>query len=165
MKILQAAICAVAIGLGPAQALQTSATSQTATKPTNVLFLCPHGAAKSVLASAYFQRLAKERGLEVRVDSAGTDPDPAVGAAVADHLTQNGYPIPVSKPRRVTVDDMQKADVVVSLGCDLKDVPPGRGKLLTWNDVPGPSENFAGATETIRKHAEALVEELVRATR
>jgi len=80
-------------------------------------------------------------------------------------LTQNGYPIPVSKPRRVTVDDMQKADVVVSLGCDLKDVPPGRGKLLTWNDVPGPSENFAGATETIRKHAEALVEELVRATR
>ena len=25
--------------------------------------MCPHGAAKSVLASAYFQRLAKERGL------------------------------------------------------------------------------------------------------
>jgi hypothetical protein len=31
--------------------------------------------------------------------------------------------------------------------------------------VPGPGENFAGASEAIRKHAEALVEELVRATR
>ena len=38
---------------------------------TRVLFMCPHGAAKSVLASAYFQRLAKERGLNVIVDSAG----------------------------------------------------------------------------------------------
>ncbi len=57
--------------------LPASARPQTAapagTRPT-VLFLCPHGAGKSVLASAYFQRLAKERGLNVRVESAGTDP-------------------------------------------------------------------------------------------
>jgi hypothetical protein len=31
-------------------------------RPPTVLFMCPHGAAKSVLASAYFERLAKERG-------------------------------------------------------------------------------------------------------
>ena len=41
-------------------------------KPPTVLFMCPHGAAKSVLASSYFERLAKERGLNVRVESAGT---------------------------------------------------------------------------------------------
>jgi len=46
-------------------------------RPPTVLFICPHGAAKRVLASAYFQRLAKERGLNVRVESAGTEPDPA----------------------------------------------------------------------------------------
>ena len=51
---------------------QTSKT-QPGKQPT-VLFLCPHGAARSVLASAYFQRAAKERGLNVRVDAAGTDP-------------------------------------------------------------------------------------------
>src|SRR5687767_11912402 len=38
-------------------------------KPPTVLFMCPHGAAKSVLASAYFEQLAKERGLNVRVES------------------------------------------------------------------------------------------------
>jgi protein-tyrosine-phosphatase len=129
-----------------------------------VLFMCPHGAAKSVLASAYFQRLAKERGLNVRVDSAGTDPDPEVGKAVAAHLTKTGYALPIDKPRRATASDVEHADVVVSLGCDLAGLPQPRGKLLKWDDVPGPSENFAAADQAIRKHVEELVDELARTT-
>jgi protein-tyrosine-phosphatase len=127
-----------------------------------VLFLCPHGAAKSVLASAYFQRLAKERGLNVRVDSAGTDPDPEVGKAVAAHLTKTGYALPIDKPRRATASDVEQADVVISLGCDLAGLPQPRGKLLKWDDVPGPSENFPGADDAIRKHVAELVEQLLR---
>jgi protein-tyrosine-phosphatase len=130
-----------------------------------ILFMCPHGAAKSVLASAYFQRLAKERGLNVRVDSAGTDPDPEVGKAVAAHLIEAGYALPIDKPRRVTTSDVEQADIVVSLGCDLAGLPQPRGKMLKWDDVPGPSENFAAADEAIRKHVEELIEELVRTTR
>lgn len=86
--------------------------------------MCPHGAAKSVLASAYFQRLAKERGLNVQVRSAGIDPDSEVSATVASHLMKNAYHVPVTKPRRATADDMANADVVISMGCDLKDLPP-----------------------------------------
>ena len=56
-----------------AEARQTAAPQPAGRR---VLFMCPHGAAKSVLASAYFRRLAKERGLNVEVDSAGTEPDP-----------------------------------------------------------------------------------------
>ena len=37
-----------------------------------------------------FQQIAKERGLNVRVESAGTDPDPAVAPAVATHLRAKG---------------------------------------------------------------------------
>ena len=129
-----------------------------------ILFMCPHGAAKSVLASAYFQRLAKERGLNVRVDSAGTDPDAEVGKAVAAHLTKTGYTLPIEKPRKVTSRDIEQADVVVSLGCDLAGLPQPRGTMLKWDDVPGPSENFAAADQAIRKHVEELVDELVRAT-
>ena len=51
-----------------------------------VLFMCPHGAAKSVLAIRVLRRLAKERGLNVEVDSAGTEPDPSVAPAVATRL-------------------------------------------------------------------------------
>ena len=80
-------------------------------KPPTVLFMCPHGAAKSVLASAYFERLAKERGLNVRVESAGTDPDPTVSPAVVAHLKRQGYPAPRPNPRKVNSKDFESADV------------------------------------------------------
>jgi protein-tyrosine-phosphatase len=127
-----------------------------------VLFMCPHGAAKSVLASAYFQRLAKERGLNVRVESAGIQPDAEVAPAVAAHLTRNGYPIPVTRPRQVTADDVSAADFVISIGCDLKGLPAPRGALLKWDDVPAPSQNFARADEEIRNRVAVFVDELIR---
>jgi len=85
-------------------------------KRTTVLFMCPHGAAKSVLASAYFQRIAKERGLKVRVDAAGVEPQDTVSPLIAEHLRRNGYTVPVAKPRAVTKADLEEADVVVSMG-------------------------------------------------
>jgi arsenate reductase len=144
-----------------AQTSATQARSNTA-KPPTVLFMCPHGAAKSVLASAYFQRLAKERGLNVRVTSAGTDPDAQVSSAVARHLENNGYEVPVTKPRLATAQDMATADVVISIGCDLKDLPAPRGMLVTWDDVPSPSEELQRADEKIRQRVTELVDELVR---
>jgi arsenate reductase (thioredoxin) len=158
-QFLIAASAAIAISSAIA------AQSPTAVKPTKVFFMCPHGAGKSVLASAYFQKLAKERGLNVRVDSGGTEPDPAVGPTVVEHLKKNGMAVPITKPRLVTPDDLATSDIVVSLGCDLKGLPAPRGKLLSWDDVPGPGQDLAGSTEAIRKHAEALVEELARAVR
>jgi arsenate reductase (thioredoxin) len=131
-------------------------------KHPTVLFLCPHGAAKSVLASAYFTRLAEERGLNVRVESAGTDPDPTVSPAVAAHLKRQGYPVPESNPRTVTAKDLDLADVVISIGCDLSGLEEPRGKLVRWDEVPPLSEDFARADEAIRKRVAELIEELVR---
>lgn len=129
-------------------------------KASKVLFMCPHGAAKSVLASAYFQHRAKERGLNIRVDSAGTEPDATVDAAVAKHLAENGYDVPIAKPREVTRDDLATADIVVSMGCDLDGLPEPRGSLLKWDDVPGPSEDLAGSDEAIRRRVDELIDEL-----
>jgi arsenate reductase len=131
-------------------------------KPPTVLFMCPHGAAKSVLASAYFARLAKERGLNVRVESAGTDPDPTVSPAVAAHLKQQGYSVAGSSPRKVTPKDFASADVVISIGCDLSGLEEPRGKLMRWDEVPSLGEDFARADEAIRRRVAELIEELVR---
>jgi arsenate reductase len=141
---------------------QTSADATKNSDRPTVLFMCPHGAAKSFLASAYFQRLARERGLNVRVESAGTDPDPDVAPAVANHLKAKGYEAPTSKPRRASADDMAAADVVVSIGCDLKDLPAPTGTLVKWDDVPALSENFEGADKRIREQVIQLVDELLR---
>lgn len=145
-----------------------SVSSQEATgalknsKPPTILFMCPHGAAKSVLASAYFQRRAKERGLNVRVESAGTEPDAAVSPTVASHLKERGYPVPIAKPRKVAPEEFAAADVVISIGCDLAALPQPRGKLVRWDEVPAPSDGFSAADEAIRTRVNELVEELLR---
>ena len=152
---VQLVVFVILAGAVPSAAQQSAATR-------HVLFMCPHGAAKSVLASAYFRRAAKERGLNVEVVSAGTDPDARVSAAVASHLEKNGYELPVSTPRRVTAADIRKADIVVSIGCDMRDLPSPTGTLLKWDDVPSTSEDFSGADATIRQRVLELVDELVR---
>jgi len=52
----------------------------------NILFLCPHNAAKSVIAAAYFNRLAQQIGLQWLADSAGTEPSEAVSPNVVTML-------------------------------------------------------------------------------
>ena len=130
-------------------------------KPPTVLFLCPRGAAKSILAAAYFQRLAGERGLNVRVASAGTDPEARVSTSVADHLRKSGYQVPVATPRKVTATDLRTADVVISIGCDLKDLPPPRGALVRWDDIPALTDDFSRADDAIRKRVIDLIDELM----
>jgi protein-tyrosine-phosphatase len=95
----------------------------------------------------------------------GTEPDPTVSPAVAAHLQRQGYSVPVSTPRKVTDEEFASTDIVVLLGCDVSKLPPRRGTLMRWDDVPPPSEDFAVADEAIRKHVAALVDELVRAAR
>lgn len=166
--ILAVLVCLVSSGVSVITATKQAQASPAKTGPAKtgnaptILFMCPHGAAKSVLASAYFQRLAKERGLNVRVESAGTEPDAQVAPAVASHLTRNGYAVPVEKPRRVTPEDFAKADVVISIGCDVKGLSILSGKLRKWDEVPSPSEHFARADDAIRKRVVDLVEELIQ---
>ena len=127
-----------------------------------VLFICPHGAAKSVLASAYFRRLAEQRGLKVTVDFGGTDPDPAIAPRVTQRLKEQSIAVPQLPPRRVTPAALDAADLVISLGCDLGDFSSrAAGKLRRWDDVPPPSDNFELADQAILKRVNALVEELV----
>jgi protein-tyrosine-phosphatase len=151
-------------GRGPADTLARGvrAAVDQLGKPTraakNVLFMCPHGAAKSVLAAAYFIKQAKRRGLDVHVRSVGTEPDPVVAPAVAAHLRANGYDVPVATPQLVSAEDLAAADIVVSLGCDLTGHSV-RGEVRRW-DVPSPSADFAGTDAAIKEHVKQLVEEL-----
>lgn len=166
LQLLVSGVALLVTGFtGPAgliAAQQTGSDNATGKKTPTILLMCPHGAAKSVLASAYFQRLAKERGLNVHVASAGTEPDASVSPAVAAHLTRQGYTVPVAKPAKVVPEEFASADLIISIGCDLSALPQPRGRLIRWDDVPSPSDDFTAADEAIRKRVNDLVEELAR---
>ena len=81
------------------------------------------------------------------------------------NLNREGYPAPMSNPRKGTSKEVESADVVISIGCDLSGLPEPRGKLVRWDDVPPLSEDFARADDAIRKRVMELIEELVRTSK
>lgn len=117
-----------------------------------VLFLCPHGAAKSVLAAALLRRLVAERGLPLEVTCAGTDPDPAIAPHVRALLAQEGLALPLDRPQLATAAQLARAGYVISLGCALDELshPPARWEM--WDDVPPPSQDLQGAYARIQQH-------------
>jgi protein-tyrosine-phosphatase len=123
---------------------------------TNILFLCPHSAAKSVLAAAYCQQVAKERGLNLKVDFAGTHPDEMIAPAVTEFLESQGVEVP-HLPRRVTRDDITNASNIVSLGCELADLPLPGETVERWDDVPPVSQGLQTSWQHIREKVDGLL--------
>lgn len=130
-----------------------------------ILFVCQHGAAKSVLAAAMFQQLAQERGLPLRAASAGTEPDSKVHDTVMEFLRSANLPLPGHAPRLVTDDDLKAADRVVSFGCNLDDRVPLAAPVLRWDDVPLVSQDLRAAVQEIRARVEQLVGEQAASSR
>lgn len=122
---------------------------------TRVLFVCPHAAGKSLLAATYFRAAAARHGLEVELDVAGPEPDQTNMANVVAALTAQGHTIG-STPRLVSEADTEAADVIISVGCPVDDIPTSK-PVTEWN-VPMLSEDFDGSVQAIHSAAEALAE-------
>lgn len=128
-----------------------------------VVFVCPHGAAKSVIAATYFQRLAERRGLPVAAAAAGTDPDPEVSPQAAAGLLAEGIDVRGYRPRRVTREELVTARRVVSLGCEPGELLAPGVTVDRWDDVPPVSEGFGAASAAIARRVERLVDEVAQA--
>jgi arsenate reductase len=126
-----------------------------------VLFLCQYGGAKSVMAAAYFNRLAQECGLDaVATAAAAEEPYPAVPAPVADLLQDDGLDVRAFQPRHVEEHDVRAATRIVSIDCDLDSCGLANAGAERWDDVPKVSEDLPQSAAAIRRHVRALVEEL-----
>ncbi len=128
------------------------------------LFVCEHGAGRSVIAVAYFNKLAQERGLPYRAVSRGTAPDASFGAAVVNGLRSDGFGDLAGKPQGLGMDDLNGAAIVVSFAVEIPGTKAGV-KRLAWNDVPGPGQDYTKAREEIQAKVEELIEELAKSGR
>lgn len=127
-----------------------------------ILFLCPHGAAKSVMAAAYCQQLARQRGLNLQAAFAGTEPDAQISPAVITLLQSEGIDVADAIPRRVSREELSTAFRVISLGCDWGELRSPGITVERWDDVPPVSQNILTARDDIRTRVEQLIAKLSR---
>ncbi len=122
-----------------------------------VLFLCPHNAAKSIIAAEYFNQKAHADGLAWRADSAGTEPAETVSPVVVAMLRQDGLDVSQVKPRLVTPAELRDSGLVVSIGCTSQELNGIMRDVEYWDDVPLVSQNPEGSREAIRRQIDELI--------
>ena len=140
-------------------------TAQETTPRPSIVFVCEHGAAKSVIATAYFNKLAAERGLPYRAQFRGTDPQAALSVRVVEGLRADGVAIPAGTPTAITDADVDAATHVFAIGCTLPAKALRSGKAGDWSDVPEVSDGYQASRDAIVKHVTALLEQLQRGRR
>lgn len=129
-----------------------------------IIFVCEHGAAKSIIAATYFNQLAKQRGLNLQAVARGTNPEHELSQSTIRGLAKDGLVPTESSPQQFTLDDLRSAQQIVSF-CELpieyKSIGmDGRPPFRTteqWDDVPPVSENYEKARDKIIVHLQALL--------
>lgn len=140
----------------------TTLADQSAGRPApRVVFVCEHGAAKSVVATAYFNKIAAERGLPYRATFRGTSPQADLSVSALKGLREDGVEIPVGKPAAISVEDVGAATHIFAIGCTLPAQALASGKASDWSDVPD-DKGYAPMRDAIRRHVELLLDELAK---
>jgi arsenate reductase len=125
-----------------------------------VLFVCLHNAGRSQISEALFARAAGD-GHEAR--SAGTTPAERVHPEVLAAMRELGIDLAGRTPRKLTDEDAEWADVVVTMGCgDECPYLPGK-RYIDWDleDPKGrPLEDVCATRDEIERRVAGLIEGL-----
>ena len=129
---------------------------------STVLFVCLHNAGRSQMSQALFEQAAGGRH---RALSAGSVADPGgrVHPEVVEVMREVGIDLEGRRPRRLTTELAQEADILVTMGCgDACPYIPGK-RYVEWelDDPKGrPVEEVRATRDAIRTRVRALLDEL-----
>ena len=124
-----------------------------------IVFVCEHGAAKSVIASAYFNKLAAEKDLELQSVARGTTPDEELSPNTIAGLQKDGLTPIESIPQKLRQADVESAQKVITF-CELPEEYQSPVSIENWNDIPPVSEDYEKARDAIIEHLSRLMNNL-----
>jgi len=123
----------------------------------NALFVCLHNAGRSQMSAALFERAAAGRH---RARSAGTTPGERVHPEVVEAMAELGVDLSDRRPKKLTREDAEWADVVVTMGCgDECPYIPGK-RYVDW-DLPDPKGRPIAEVRETRDRIAASIDGLV----
>lgn len=127
-----------------------------------VLFVCVHNAGRSQMAEAFFNALAKERGLDARAESAGTAPGGQVNQVAAEAMAELGISLDEHRPKLIDAETAQASDKVITMGCGVNAdmCPAGTYFSDDWG-LDDPHGQDLPAVRAVRDQVKAKVEALL----
>jgi arsenate reductase (thioredoxin) len=126
-----------------------------------MLFVCVENAGRSQMAEAFVKR----KGLQA--SSAGTQPAESVHPTVVEVMSEKAFNLSLKKPKMLTIEMIDEADLVITMGCSVEDVCPVpmlirmQKKVIDWS-LDDPKGRSLPEVRRIRNEIEQRVEELAK---
>ena len=111
------------------------------------------------MAEAFFNSLAKNKA---SATSAGTKPSAHINPVVVEVMLEAGVDISKQKPKPLTLEMLESADRVITMGCGVEEVCPA--SFIPTEDwaLEDPEGNPIEKVRLIRDEIKAKVEELAK---
>jgi len=128
-----------------------------------VLFVCVHNAGRSQMAEALTNHLAKQKGLDVTGESAGTVGGKILNPMAVVAMAELGISMEGQTPKLMTQQMANEADKIISMGCGVDAEACPAKFLLTedWglDDPAGqPIEKVREIRDDIARRVEAMLD-------
>lgn len=127
-----------------------------------VVFVCEHGSAKSLVAASIFNRIAQDRGLAIHAVSraAGAQTvDKSVPDIVARSMAQDGFQVASFSPQPLGSDEAARADHIVLIYDGPVEAASGL-PVERWDGIAPVSSGYANARSALQSRVEALIVKL-----
>jgi arsenate reductase len=124
-----------------------------------IIFVCQHGAAKSVIAASYFNKLASDRKLNYTAECRGIDPDSAVSSSAKEGLIKDNMFDAQTKPQKLVPGDTANVDMIVlftPLPADLQTAI----KTENWSQVENVDADYSKRRQAIVEKINELLDNL-----
>ena len=123
-----------------------------------IVFVCEHGAAKSVIAAAYFNKLAQEKNLDAHAIARGTHPDRELSPKAITGLKDDGLSPTELVPHKLSLADVQSAQKILTF-CELPEEYQTKASIEQWDSVPPVSEGYQKARDEIVERINQLLKQ------
>ncbi|MBM3157285.1 MAG: arsenate reductase ArsC [Chloroflexi bacterium] len=124
-----------------------------------VLFVCVGNSGRSQMAEAFFNYYAKGKA---RAISAGTDPAPSVSRTAVEAMREEGIDISKNKPKALTPEMLDRASMVITMGCGAEAVCPASWvEMRDWG-LEDPKGKPIAKVREIRDEIKTKVIELLK---
>ncbi|MCW4019196.1 MAG: arsenate reductase ArsC [Candidatus Bathyarchaeota archaeon] len=124
-----------------------------------VLFVCVENAGRSQMAEAFANHYGKGK---VVASSGGIQLAEKVNPVVVEAMKETGIDISANKPKMVTQQMANEADLIVTMGCGAADICPGPFFTATvdW-ELEDPKGQLIEKVKVIRDEIEKRVKALI----
>lgn len=124
-----------------------------------VLFVCVHNSGRSQMAEGFFNNLVKEKSI---AHSAGTRPAEKVNPLAVEVMAEVGIDIEHHQPKTLTLEMMESADKVITMGCNVEETCPASFVPTEDWELDDPEGKPIGEVRQIRDLIKLRVEKLIK---